>query len=99
MVHTLQPQVARRRRQSVRVLLVDDDQEDSILIEHQLSKLKDFNIEFVWANDVRDALHQSRSGDFDVLLIDYRLGNSSGMGLMSQLLEEDPERAVVMVTG
>ena len=69
MVPTLKPHVGKTRRQSVRVLLVDDDQEDSILIEHQLSKLRDFDIEFVWTNDVRDALQQTRTGEYDVLLI------------------------------
>lgn len=99
MVPTLNPHVREAQRQSVRVLLIDDDQEDAILLEHQLAKLKDFDVEFVWTNDVRDALHQIRGSDFDVLFVDYRLGNSSGMGLMSQLLEDDPQRAVVMVTG
>jgi diguanylate cyclase (GGDEF)-like protein len=83
----------------LRVLLVDDDQEDSYLFETQIGKLRGYQIELVWTNDYEDALRLVRAGEFDCHFIDFRLGRTSGMELLSRALEQNPDRAMILMTG
>lgn len=86
-------------KQKLRLLLVDDDQEDAVLFERYVAQIKGFDTEVHWTNDYRDALHLMREQEFDICFIDFRLGRDSGMELISHALEHDAERAMVLVTG
>jgi PleD family two-component response regulator len=83
----------------LRVLLVDDDQEDSFLFETQISRLKEYKIDLVWTNDYEDALRRMRGEEFDCHFVDFRLGRGSGMELISRALEQDPDKSIVLLTG
>jgi diguanylate cyclase (GGDEF)-like protein len=83
----------------LRVLLVDDDQEDSFLFETQIGKLRGYEIDLVWTNDYEDALRLVRTGEFDCHFVDFRLGRTSGMELLSRALEQNPDRAMILLTG
>lgn len=89
------PQVGVRK---LRVLLVDDDQDDYLLFERQLERLKEFDVELTWANDYDDALRQMQSQSFDAHFVDFRLAHSSGLELVSRALDRHPGRSFVLLT-
>jgi diguanylate cyclase (GGDEF)-like protein len=90
---------AQAAARSLRVLLVDDDQEDSFLFENQISRLKEYKIDLVWTNDYEDALRRMRGEEFDCHFVDFRLGRGSGMELISRALEQNPDKSIVLLTG
>src|SRR5687767_11221709 len=58
---------------NLRVLLVDDDQEDSYLFETKIGKLNGYIVDLVWTNDYEDALRLMRHDEFDAHFVDFRL--------------------------
>lgn len=83
----------------LRVLLVDDDRDDSTIFKKLISHLRDFRIEFTWTSSYDSAINLIRSARFDVHFIDYRLGRESGLDLIEKAMNDDPCRAFVVVSG
>lgn len=83
----------------VRVLVVDDDQDDSLILEKRLGDLSEYQVEFTWTNDFEDALQRIRDEVYDVHFVDYRLGGRSGLELVARVLDSQPTKSFVLVTG
>jgi len=83
----------------LRVLLVDDDHEDSVLFEHCAERVAGYDVDLRWTNDYSDALRLIRQEDFDIHFIDFRLGHASGLELVSRALEHNPRKQFVLLTG
>jgi DNA-binding response OmpR family regulator len=66
----------------IRALLVEDDADDYILIQNMLSAIPDQSFELQWVKDSDSALHAISDASHDVCLLDYRLGESTGLELL-----------------
>lgn len=86
-------------KQTIRVLLVDDDREDSLIFSRLISHLQDCPIEFTWTSDYDNARELISSRDYHIHFLDYRLGKHSGLELMERSLRESPAKSFVMVSG
>ena len=82
----------------IRVLLVDDNPEDRVLVIRELRR--DFaNLQI---NQVTDAKHFARaleSGKGDLVITDYRLRWSDGLAVLRAIKDSWPECPVIMFTG
>lgn len=87
------------RAAHLNVLLVDDDQDDSILFENAVSRIADYVVDTAWTNDYADAMRMIREESFDIHFIDFRLSARSGLELISRALELYPQKIFVVVTG
>ena len=79
-----------------RILLVDDQPELRRLFRRNLSKL---GHEVVEAWNGRAAIELARQGGFDVVISDVRMPDLSGIELLKELYELDPDLPVVLVSG
>lgn len=70
----------------IRVLLVDDDEDDAFLTEEMLMEIPGREYRFDWSASFDEGLVEIRKKAHDVYLIDYRLGAQSKTGL--ELLRE-----------
>jgi DNA-binding NtrC family response regulator len=79
-----------------RVLVVDDE----ALIRWSLAQtLEDCGCEVEQASDASGALARAASGEaFDVILLDFRLPDSSDLGLLAKLRRLLPGAAVVLMS-
>lgn len=84
--------------QPLRLLLIDDD-EDDYLITRDL--LQDAGLKFTldWAASYTEGLQQGLLHQHDVLLIDYRLGHESGLGLIDELGRNGVLVPMILLTG
>jgi DNA-binding NtrC family response regulator len=82
----------------IRVLLIDDDKNDYIMVRNLLSDL--YSIEFIlkWVSDYRAALDAILSGEFDVCLMDDRLKGRSGLELMQEAASRGAMTPIVFLT-
>jgi serine phosphatase RsbU (regulator of sigma subunit) len=80
----------------VRVLLVEDDPGDALLVEELLSET-DLRVELERAVSVADAL--PRLPGVDCVLLDLNLPDSFGLEGLRTVLGADPQVAVVVLTG
>ena len=81
---------------SQKVLIVDDD---ASLAEALKGLLEFGGYRVEVASQTSTALEAVRRGPTDLALIDLRLGQESGLQLLSQLKEIRPEMSVIMITG
>jgi diguanylate cyclase (GGDEF)-like protein len=85
--------------QGLRVLVVDDDQDDLFIFRQLIGHVRGYRIELTSTSSYQAGLELVRNGQFDLHFVDYRLGSGSGLDLISTALEEDPAKAFVVVTG
>jgi MinD-like ATPase involved in chromosome partitioning or flagellar assembly/CheY-like chemotaxis protein len=83
----------------IRVLLVEDDEEDYTLIRDLLREEAADQFEIDWASSYDGAVVQSREQPYDAFLVDYRLGRRSGLDLLCGALKGGRVGPVIIVTG
>ena len=86
------------KSQTIRVLMVDDSEDDFLIIRRMLSAVQRLRYQVDWVSGYEKALDRVRDPDQDVMLVDYRLGADSGLDLLRQTA---PSRRVpvILLTG
>lgn len=84
---------------TIRILLVEDDEDDYTLTRELLAEVEDEQFDLVWAPTYEDAILEIRRGGYDVFLVDYRLGRRSGLDLLCGELQEGRIGPVIILTG
>ncbi|NMM50359.1 ATP-binding response regulator [Marinigracilibium pacificum] len=84
---------------STKILLVDDDFEDYLIIQDLLnsSKLKDF--ELSWIDNSQDALESFCENSYDIYLLDYRIGEENGLQLLRNAIDCGCLSPIILLTG
>ncbi len=72
-------------RSAIRVLLIDDDEDDYIVTREKLRQAPALETELKWAGSFEEGLAEIRSGGHEVFLVDYDLGGHTGLDLLSQV--------------
>lgn len=83
----------------VRVLLVDDDDEDALLTREHLSDAKEARFRIDRVNDADAALAALLENRHDVCLMDYKLGGASGIEVIRRAHEAGADVPVIVLTG
>lgn len=88
-------------RRRLRVLLVEDDEDDYVIVRDLLSEVEGLKCELEWAAAYEDALEVlSRDRDrHDVYLVDYRLGAHDGLEFLHQAAKRGCKTPVIFLTG
>jgi diguanylate cyclase (GGDEF)-like protein len=84
---------------AVRVLLVDDDEDDYVLARDLLAEGFGQRFSVVWASSRAHGLARLTEGAFDVALLDYNLGNETGIDLLREVRARGCRTPVIMLTG
>ena len=83
----------------IRVLLIDDDEKDYIVVRGLLSDLSSMEFILEWVSDYGAALDAILSSEFDVCLLDYRLKERNGLEFMQEALSRGAVTPIVFLTG
>jgi diguanylate cyclase (GGDEF)-like protein/PAS domain S-box-containing protein len=83
----------------VKVLLVEDDEDDYLITREMLARQERVSFALDWRADYREALVAIRAARHDVYLIDYRLGQRTGLELVREAVASRPFAPVIMLTG
>ncbi len=83
----------------IRVLLVEDDEDDYILTRDLLSEIRGQRFALEWAPTFERGLQQLLLNQHDVALADYRLGAQNGVDLLRAALERGCQCPVILLTG
>ncbi len=81
----------------LRVLLVEDDEDDYVIIRDLLSEIEELDLE--WVSDYDEAAGALGRGEHDVCLLDYRLGGRSGLDLLRAASEGGSGVPMILLTG
>src|SRR5690554_86323 len=82
--------------ETARILIVDDDVSLRRTLPHILAAA---DREFDTADCVHAAIAQLEGGIFDLIVLDYRLPDATGLAVLDWLSEHEREEAVIMISG
>ncbi|HEX3834414.1 MAG TPA: EAL domain-containing protein [Solirubrobacteraceae bacterium] len=83
----------------VRVLLVEDDEDDYLITRDMLARQERARFAVDWSSQYHESLRAIRECNHDVYLIDYRLGAHTGLELVREGFAARPYAPVIMLTG
>lgn len=84
---------------TIRIMLVDDDEDDFVVMREMLSGIDHWNVDLQWAPTYEDALRVIKPGLHDLCLMDYRLDRGTGLELMHELQKNGFSAPVIVLTG
>ncbi|MGA0558207.1 PAS domain S-box protein [Larkinella sp. VNQ87] len=83
----------------IRVLLVEDDEDDFVLTKSLISTRDNANIHLDWVSDFNSALERIHQNAYDVYLVDYRLGERTGIELIQEAVLAGSRTPMILLTG
>jgi diguanylate cyclase (GGDEF)-like protein/PAS domain S-box-containing protein len=86
-------------RKSLAVLLVEDDEDDYLITKDMLEHQDVAHFSIDWCSDYEAALSAIGEERHDVYLVDYRLGELTGLDLVRAGFASRPRAPVIMLTG
>ena len=84
---------------AIRVLLIEDDEEDFMITRDLLVRQERANFIVEWCSDFASALEAMNQARHDVYLVDYRLGLRNGLDLVREAFASRPQAPIIMLTG
>ncbi|WP_026628299.1 hybrid sensor histidine kinase/response regulator [Dyadobacter alkalitolerans] len=83
----------------IRVLLVDDDEDDYFLTREYFQELVNWKFDITWCSTFRDAQQHIKDHKYDLYLFDYLLGESTGIDLIELACQFECEEPIILLTG
>lgn len=87
------------QKKQVKILLVDDDEEDFIIIAEYIKGIPGINASVDWCSKYNLALEQMQKKAYNLYFIDYRLGIKTGIDLLQEALQNKCEEPIILLTG
>lgn len=87
------------RKQLVKVLLIEDDEDDVLLTREYLAESASFRFEVEWEPVTERAMEKMVDGTYDVFLIDYRLDRHTGIDIIKFAQDNGVNRPCILLTG
>jgi two-component system, cell cycle sensor histidine kinase and response regulator CckA len=83
----------------LRVLLVEDDEDDFVLTRGLLRAAQGVRFEVEWRSTAAGGLEALRGGGYDAVLLDQRLGAASGLDFLGRIPLDVDTPPVLLLTG
>jgi signal transduction histidine kinase/DNA-binding response OmpR family regulator len=87
------------KKSGVRVLLIEDDEDDYLIIENMLAGISFSRVDLHWAGSYESALDKIQMEHFDVVLLDYLLGARTGLDFLREVNGKGISTPVILLTG
>jgi PAS domain S-box-containing protein len=85
--------------QNVKILIVDDDQDDFIITSEYIKHIPSATYKIDWCPRYSEALQHMIKKDYNLYFVDYRLGAKSGMDLLKDAMAHNCEAPIILLTG
>lgn len=83
----------------VRVLLIEDDEDDHFLVKTLLADGPSARYHLEWAASYEQGMTLLSAGGYDVCLLDYRLGSRDGLELLQEAVGRGCDIPIIFLTG
>jgi len=97
MQETQEPEVG-MTDENIRILLVDDDEDDYILTRDYFTDLGESRFELEWASTYEAGLAAIKNKQHHVYLLDYRLGERDGLELLQRAVALGISAPIILLT-
>jgi len=103
MIETAQPQTDTSHSpvssDSIRVLLIDDNEDDAMITQAMLTQIRGASFEAEWASTYRQGLQKLNENMHDICLLDYCMGQENGLNVLGEALKFGCRVPIIMMTG
>jgi len=83
----------------LRVLLIEDDEDDYTLLRIMLSEIASTKFDLQWVNTYEAGVQEIYRAEHDVYLLDYRLGARDGIELLREVTARGCNAPIILLTG
>ncbi len=83
----------------IKILLVDDDEDDCVLTRDLVSRVKGVHYYIDWLSTYEEGLESMVQNQHDLYLVDYRLGKRNGLELLQEALLGGCRKPIILLTG
>jgi PAS domain S-box-containing protein len=83
----------------VKILVVDDDEDDFFIIKEYIKNIKDQEFIVDWCGKYKDAAGKICEGGYHLYFIDYLLGAKNGLDLIRESMANNCEEPFILLTG
>lgn len=83
----------------VKILIVDDDEDDFFIIKEYISGIKEQDFIVEWCGIYKEAYNKICEGQYDLYFVDYLLGAKTGLDLIKETSKKNNEAPVILLTG
>ena len=83
----------------IKVLLVEDDEDDVLLAKEYLGESRYYRFEVDWESSTKAAREKMTNKQYNVFLIDYRLGSENGLDLIKFAQDKGVLVPCILLTG
>ncbi|MBD2491596.1 hybrid sensor histidine kinase/response regulator [Aulosira sp. FACHB-615] len=87
------------KKNPIRVLLIDDDEDDYILTRDWFGEFQVASCELSWIDNYADAQQAIAQNQHDIYLVDYRLGIHNGLELLRAAVANGCTAPIILLTG
>lgn len=84
---------------AIRLLLVEDDEDDYFLTKDCLEAIPGQEVELEWIQEYDTAMERLREADSDICFLDYRIGGRTGLEFLEDVRHENLLTPIVLLTG
>src|SRR5688572_11639371 len=82
-----------------RILIVDDDEDDFIITSDYIRSIEGVRYEIDWCPTYARAVEHIRQRQYQLYLVDYRLGAKTGLDLLKEAVRLNCEEPIILLTG
>lgn len=86
-------------KSNIKVLLIEDDEDDVLLTKEYLEESVNYAFEVIWESNLTAAKEKMLSKGYDLFLIDYRLGSENGLDLIKIMRDNNVLTPAILLTG
>lgn len=83
----------------VKILVVDDDEDDFLIIKEYIKGIKEQEFEIDWCDKYSHASDKICEGKYHLYFIDYLLGAKTGLDLIQESVNNNCEEPFILLTG
>lgn len=83
----------------IKVLLIEDDEDDVLLAKEYLGESRYYRFEVDWESNLKVAREKMTTNQYNVFLIDYRLGSENGLDLIRFAQDKGVLVPSILLTG
>jgi PAS domain S-box-containing protein len=84
---------------SVKVLVIEDDEDDFVILKHFLSKINTEDYDVYWCNDYDEAEGEILKDEHDIYLVDHFLGKGEGIEIIEKIRQRNILKPLILLTG
>lgn len=84
---------------AVKILVIDDDEDDFLIISDYIKAIKEQHFVIDWCGTYKEAIIKICEGGYDLYFVDYLLGAKTGLDLIKEAVKNNCEMPLILLTG